>query len=91
MGVLLPLFVAFIIAGLVTSFLPLIITLLLTLAVALTQREALNYSPYPHLELPQFNPFVGLGILGLLVPAIVAISQDDARMHSTNGVEQETL
>jgi energy-coupling factor transport system permease protein len=43
-----------------------------TLAVALTQRELLYYSPYPRLSLPDFNPFVGMGLLGLLVPAFVA-------------------
>jgi energy-coupling factor transport system permease protein len=44
----------------------------ITLAVALTQRELLYYSPYPRLSLPEFNPFVGMGLLGLLTPAIVA-------------------
>jgi uncharacterized membrane protein len=62
----------------------------LTLAVALTQREALYYSPYPHLELPRFYPFVGLGTLGLLIPAIVTISQDDAQMDSTKGAAGQT-
>jgi energy-coupling factor transport system permease protein len=62
----------------------------MTLAVAVTQREALYYSPYPLLELPQFNPFQGLGLLGLLAPAIVTISQEDAPRHSTNGIEQQT-
>jgi energy-coupling factor transport system permease protein len=62
----------------------------LTLSVALTQREALYYSPYPHPELPQFDPWVGLGILGLLVPAIVTMVQEDSQMHGTNGQEQQT-
>jgi energy-coupling factor transport system permease protein len=32
-------------------------------------RSTLYYAPYPHLTLPAFDPFVGLGMLGLLVPA----------------------
>jgi energy-coupling factor transport system permease protein len=43
----------------------------LTLAIILTQREALYYSPYPRLTFPIFDPLVGLGLLGLLTPAIV--------------------
>jgi energy-coupling factor transport system permease protein len=62
-----------------------------TLGVGLTQREAIYYSPYPRLELPQFDPFVGLGLLGLLVPAIVTISQDGEEMRSTEDGEQQTL
>jgi hypothetical protein len=58
-----------------------------TLAVALTQREALTYSPYPRLNLPPFNPLVGLGLLGLLVPAMVGISEEDKRTH--NGKRNE--
>ncbi len=48
----------------------------LTLAVALTQREVLYYSPYPGLTLPSFDPFIGLALLGLLVPAIVTVAQE---------------
>jgi energy-coupling factor transport system permease protein len=44
----------------------------LALATALTRRGALYYSPYPRLTLPAFDPLVGLGLLGLLAPAIVA-------------------
>jgi energy-coupling factor transport system permease protein len=60
------------------------------LAVALTQREALYYSPYPHVQLPRFNPWVGLGLLGLLAPAIVTIVQEDTPTHRTHGQEQRT-
>jgi hypothetical protein len=41
------------------------------------------------MELPQFDPFVGLGTLGLLVPAIVTIRQDDAQEGSSKGMEQQ--
>lgn len=41
------------------------------LTVALTQSEALYYSPYPRLTAPPFDPLVGLGLLGLVVPALV--------------------
>lgn len=44
----------------------------LTLAIALMQREALYYSPYPRLSLPAFDPFIGLGLLGLLAPAFAS-------------------
>jgi energy-coupling factor transport system permease protein len=61
----------------------------MTLTVALTQREALFYSPYPLLALPQFDPFLGLGILGLLAPAIATISQEGTQMHGSNGMEKQ--
>jgi energy-coupling factor transport system permease protein len=62
----------------------------LTLAVAVTQREALHYSPYPQLALPQFDPFVGLGILGLLAPAIVPMSQDNLHTDRSSDLQQQT-
>jgi len=34
-------------------------------------RGTLYYAPYPRLTLPAFDPLIGLGLLGLLVPAIV--------------------
>ena len=48
----------------------------LTLAVVLlplglADRGTLAYAPYPRLTLPPFDPFIGLGLLGLLVPAVV--------------------
>lgn len=33
-------------------------------------RTALSYYPYPALSLPQFDPFLGVATLGLLVPAL---------------------
>ena len=48
----------------------------ITLTVALTQREALYYSPYPQLSLPRFDPFLGLALLGLLAPAMVGVARE---------------
>ena len=52
-----------------------------TLSIALTQPTALQYSPYPRLELPPFAPFVGLGMLGLLVPAVVTMGHEATAPH----------
>ncbi len=35
-------------------------------------RATLYYAPYPRLTLPPFDPFVGLGLLGMLAPAMVS-------------------
>jgi len=48
----------------------------LTLAVILLplplmDRGTLYYSPYPRLTLPPFDLFIGLGLLGLVVPAVI--------------------
>jgi energy-coupling factor transport system permease protein len=40
-------------------------------AVAVTRREVLYWSPYPRVDWPGFDPWVGLGLLGLLAPAVV--------------------
>jgi len=53
----------------------------LTLIVALRWRDALYYSPYPELTLPQFDPFVGVALLGLLVPAIITLISEDIEMQ----------
>lgn len=50
---------------------------LLTLALAVTQRESLHYSPYPVLELPRFDPLVGVALLGLVLPAVVGVTEQD--------------
>jgi hypothetical protein len=60
-----------------------------TLAVALTQRELLYYSPYPRLSLPAFNPFVGMGLLGLLAPAFVATGKGAGEQGSGGAEEIE--
>jgi energy-coupling factor transport system permease protein len=48
----------------------------LTLAVALLplpviDKSTLYYAPYPRLTMPAFDPFIGLGLLGLLAPVAV--------------------
>lgn len=48
----------------------------LALIVALTRREALTYSAYPQLGLPGFDPWVGLALLGLLLPAVAAVARE---------------
>ena len=42
------------------------------LPLPLVDRATLYYAPYPRLMMPLFDPFVGLGLLGLLLPAIVS-------------------
>ncbi len=51
----------------------------MTLFVALTQPQTLYYSPYPQLKLPSFDPLVGMALLGLLVPAFLAVAEQDVR------------
>ncbi|MGC9360643.1 MAG: energy-coupling factor transporter transmembrane component T, partial [Anaerolineae bacterium] len=46
---------------------------LVTLAVLLSQRALLDYSPYPQLSWPRFNPLVGVALLGLLTPLLYAV------------------
>ncbi len=55
----------------------------LTLGVALRQRDVLYYSPYPELTLPAFDPLIGIALLGLLVPAIVTVAREDAKIRGS--------
>ena len=48
-----------------------------TLAVALSQTDALYYSPYPRLTAPAFNPLIGVGLLGLIVPALMGSGKEE--------------
>jgi energy-coupling factor transport system permease protein len=55
---------------------------MLLLPVPLTDQSTLYYSPYPALSWPIFDPLIGLGLLGLLIPATVSArirdrSEDD--------------
>lgn len=61
----------------------------ITLAVALTQREALYYSPYPRLTWPAFNPLVGIALLGLLAPAIVVTADQANRAQSLQSEKED--
>lgn len=53
----------------------------LALVVAVTQQEALYYSPYPRLTAPSFDPLVGLGLLGLVVPALVGVRREEETLR----------
>ncbi len=44
-------------------------------------RFPLDYSPYPALTLPPFDPLVGLAILGLLVPVVVSSLNRATKYH----------
>jgi len=44
------------------------------LPLPVVDRGTLYYAPYPRLTLPAFDPLIGLGLLGLLVPAAVSVS-----------------
>jgi energy-coupling factor transport system permease protein len=53
----------------------------LTLAVMLlslpgVDRTSLYYAPYPRVALPPFDPYIGLGLLGLLLPAALGGRRD---------------
>jgi len=50
-----------------------------TLPLPLMDQGALYYSPYPRVTLPVFDPFIGLGLLGLLVPAAMTTDKNDPR------------
>jgi energy-coupling factor transport system permease protein len=49
--------------------------------------DTLYYSPYPQLTLPAFDPLVGLGLLGLLVPAVVGRESEKAPRPSSIEIE----
>lgn len=58
------------------------------LPLPLIDRNTLYYSPYPRLKVPRFDPFIGLGLLGLLVPAMISTPSTLQRRHS-DGAEYE--
>jgi energy-coupling factor transport system permease protein len=45
--------------------------LAVTMLPSLVGHDTLYYSPYPRLVIPEFDPLIGLGLMGLLMPAIV--------------------
>ncbi|MFQ5595329.1 MAG: ATP-binding cassette domain-containing protein, partial [Anaerolineae bacterium] len=47
-----------------------IVTLTIIGALALSQPDALAYSPYPQIVLPDFNPLAGIALLLLATPAL---------------------
>jgi energy-coupling factor transport system permease protein len=56
----------------------------------LVDRSTLYYSPYPALILPTFDPLIGLGLLGLLAPAVVCTGgQADRGNRTGQGSDRE--
>jgi energy-coupling factor transport system permease protein len=45
---------------------------LMTLGLLVWRRSLLDYSPYPYLTWPAFDPLVGLALVGLLAPGLFA-------------------
>jgi len=45
-------------------------------------RSSLVYNPYPRLTWPQFDPAVGVGLLGLVVPAVMGKRPNDSLQSS---------
>jgi len=54
----------------------------------LVNRSTLYYSTYPSLTRPAFDPFVGLAMLGLLVPAAV---NAEGQADSTRSIQSEAI
>lgn len=50
-----------------------VIGALIALGILLVSRRSLNYSPYPDLTSPPFDTWVGMAILGLVVPVIITL------------------
>jgi energy-coupling factor transport system permease protein len=53
-------------------------------------QDTLYYSPYPRLTLPIFDPLVGLGLLGLLMPAVVGRGTGRPLFPLPTGVESRS-
>jgi energy-coupling factor transport system permease protein len=53
-------------------------------------RQALFYEPYPKLTLPLFDPWIGLALLGLLLPGILLLD-GTASKDKFNGESQRQL
>ncbi len=51
--------------------------------------DTVYYTPYPRLTLPLFDPLIGLGLLGLLMPAVAMSHRQDknAEMTDTGPIE----
>ncbi len=52
------------------------VTAVIPLLLVLTNTSTLNYSPYPALTMPPFDPFVGLSLLLLVFPAVVVLRME---------------
>ncbi|HEX9091314.1 MAG TPA: energy-coupling factor transporter transmembrane component T, partial [Anaerolineales bacterium] len=45
-------------------------------------RQTLNYEPYPSLRLPPFSPWLGIAMLGLIVPGFLVLLRNPKRGRS---------
>jgi energy-coupling factor transport system permease protein len=57
-------------SGLAISVLPPL--LLVFIEMPFVDRSTLNYMPYPSLSFPPFDPFIGLALISLALPAALA-------------------
>lgn len=61
----------------------------IVLATLFARRALLSYSPYPQLGWPGFDPLVGLGLMGLVAPALGITTQRQARSAALHGINKE--
>lgn len=62
------------------------ILLLCTLTIPVLEKETLFYDPYPLISLPAFNPFLGIVILGVIAPGLMANRHNGERQTSHEAV-----
>jgi energy-coupling factor transport system permease protein len=67
------------------------VTAVISLLLVLTNPSTLNYSPYPALAIPLFDPFVGLGLLLLVFPAVVATQLETRDWTISSPQSQEVI
>jgi energy-coupling factor transport system permease protein len=58
--------------------------------VAMINHQTLFYEPYPKLTLPSFDPWIGLALLGLMFPGVLALTEAPSK-DKMNGESQRQL
>jgi energy-coupling factor transport system permease protein len=58
--------------------------------VAMINHQTLFYEPYPKLTLPPFDPWIGLALLGLIFPGVLALAEAPSE-DKMNGESQKQL